>query len=39
VQIHVQKARRREIGSLGMALLQYDKVTGEYHDSIDRRVS
>lgn len=33
VEIHVQKIRFREVGSLGVAYLQYDKVTGEYHDT------
>lgn len=37
VQVHIQKARRREIGSLGMAMLKYDRVTGEYHDPAEGR--
>ncbi len=35
IQVHVQKVRFREIGALGTAYLQYDKVTGEYHDIND----
>ena len=32
VQIHVQKVRFREVGSPGVALLRFNRVTGQYQD-------
>lgn len=32
VEIHVQKVRNKIVGSLGMASLRYDRVTGRYHE-------
>lgn len=32
VHIHVQKVRKKRIGRVGLAMLQYDRVTGRYHD-------
>lgn len=32
LQVHVQKIRFREVGSLGMVELDYDKVTGRYSE-------
>lgn len=37
VAIHVQKVRRREHGRIGQVILNYDKVTGEYHDPTQAR--
>jgi len=30
VQVHVQKVRFKHIGKIGMAKLDYDRVTGQY---------
>lgn len=32
VEIHVQKVRRKWLGHVGIAVLQYDRVTGRYRD-------
>jgi twinkle protein len=32
VEIHVQKCRFKHIGRIGMVRLQYDRVTGRYHE-------
>lgn len=32
VEIHVQKVRRKWLGRIGVAVLQYDRVTGRYSD-------
>lgn len=37
VSVYVQKARRREIGHQGRAVLNYNKITGEYHDPAEPR--
>ena len=34
VQLHVQKIRFREVGTVGMVTLQFDRVTGRYKETI-----
>ena len=36
VEIHIQKIRKKVVGRVGMATLQYDRVTGRYHDNTMR---
>lgn len=36
VEIHVQKIRHKVVGHLGLARLNYDRVTGRYHDPVPK---
>ncbi len=35
VEVHVQKVRKKIVGRVGMATLNYDRVTGRYEDPFD----
>jgi twinkle protein len=39
VEIHVQKIRRKIVGKTGMTTLKYDRVTGQYRDSLSSESS
>ena len=39
VEVHVQKVRFKHIGSLGVAQLNWDRVTGRYSDYLSQEVS
>lgn len=34
VDIHVQKVRKKRVGHVGLVTLQYDRVTGRYHEQM-----